>query len=242
MTPEEYTRSVRPDLFETKSRFDELKITSQYHFDNTKHDKPGEWFHIHGRITGDWENELYTVSEASQPLNWRNLGTVFINTPLTPFRAARVDAFLLDVLRAGADPDKPIIHASTDIMKYPVFANMVRFFGLKGSMAKIHTQIPGQVFNQHLDNYSISYPGIPDDEIVRFIVMLTDWAPGHFYMYGTHSYTHWRAGDFHTFRWKDIPHSTANAGFSSRACLVITGIKTEKTEQILRSDYQDYPI
>jgi hypothetical protein len=113
---------------------------------------------------------------------------------------------------------------------------------LEQANSRIHVQRTGQVFNLHLDTYGVGFPGVPEDQLIRFIVMLEDWAPGHFYMYGTCSYTHWHAGDFHSFRWKDVPHCTANASDCVRTSLVVTGIKTACTEQILQSVYQDYPL
>jgi len=46
----------------------------------------------------------------------------------------------------------------------------------------------------------------------------------------------WRAGDIHTFDWQNLPHATANASLTPRPMLVVTGVKTEKTRQLLTKD------
>jgi hypothetical protein len=69
------------------------------------------------------------------------------------------------------------------------------------------------------------------------MVMMQDWEPGQFIMYGNQIYDQWRAGDAHTFDWPNTPHATANASLTPRPMLVITGVKTEKTRQILSDTF-----
>ena len=76
----------------------------------------------------------------------------------------------------------------------------------------------------------------PEDpeQIVRLTIMLQDWEPGQFYTYGNIIYSHWRAGEIHTFDWKNVPHATANASNHPRpAVLQITGLKTDRTRELL---------
>ena len=68
------------------------------------------------------------------------------------------------------------------------------------------------------------------------MVMLQDWEPGQFLMYGNQMFDRWRAGDVHTFDWQNLPHATANASLTPRPMLVVTGVKTEKTRQLLAKD------
>ena len=62
---------------------------------------------------------------------------------------------------------------------------------------------------------------------------MTDWEQGHFWSYGNHIDTQWRAGDVSTFDWQNLPHSTANAGHNPRVTLQLTGVVTEKTTEFL---------
>ena len=227
------------------SYLDKLKTKSQYHFDNTRWDKPGEWFTVHGKFINNWQTELEEIQKSTQPLTWRNISSALHKTPQAlpgSEREERVRSQELDILRGGGDPELELADVNTDVAKYSVFDKMTKFFGLERASSRVHVQRTGQVFNLHLDDYSVGYPGVNEDQLIRFIVMLEDWVPGHFYMYGTCPYTHWQAGEFHSFRWQDVPHCTSNASDCVRTSLIITGVKTAKTESILQSDYQNYSL
>jgi hypothetical protein len=64
-------------------------------------------------------------------------------------------------------------------------------------------------------------------------IMLADWEPGQFYSYGNYTYSQWRAGDVHIFDWANVPHATANASRSMRPVLQVTGLKTNRTRELL---------
>jgi hypothetical protein len=115
-----------------------------------------------------------------------------------------------------------------------VFQRIVDQFALEKSMARVHVQHPGQVWNLHLDKLEKWMPADPT-QVVRYFVQLTDWQPGHFWSYGNYSWTGWHAGNVSTFDWWNVPHATANAGHAARATLQITGIKTSATERFLNS-------
>ena len=66
-------------------------------------------------------------------------------------------------------------------------------------------------------------------KIMRVMIALNDWEPGHFWSYGNYQYQQWRAGDVTTFDWQNIPHCTANAGHNPRLTFQLTGVMTEKT-------------
>jgi hypothetical protein len=99
-------------------------------------------------------------------------------------------------------------------------------------MERIHVQMPGEVWNLHLDKLEKWAPEAPET-VIRIQVALTDWEQGHFWSYGNHIHSQWRAGDITTFDWQNIPHSTANAGHSPRVTFQLTGVITEKTTSFL---------
>ena len=76
---------------------------------------------------------------------------------------------------------------------------------------------------------------MPEDpiQVVRYVIQLTDWQPGHFWSYGNYMWSGWRAGNVTNNDWINMPHSTANAGHVPRATLQITGIKTAETDKFL---------
>jgi hypothetical protein len=71
--------------------------------------------------------------------------------------------------------------------------------------------------------------------VSRYMIQLTDWQPGHFWSYGNYLFTGWTAGDVTTFDWQNVPHSTANAGHSPRVTLQVTGIRTARTQEFLKT-------
>ena len=71
------------------------------------------------------------------------------------------------------------------------------------------------------------------NNVIRIMVRLQDWEPGQFLMYGNEQFDRWRAGDIHKFDWQNIPHATANASNKPRPMLVITGVMTDTTREIL---------
>jgi len=105
-------------------------------------------------------------------------------------------------------------------------------FGLLDCMNRIHVQMPGELWNLHIDKLQKWCPADPS-RIMRIMIQLTDWQPGQFWEYGNYHYNHWRAGDVTTCDWANIPHSTANAGHHPRVTLQITGLATERTHEFL---------
>jgi len=75
---------------------------------------------------------------------------------------------------------------------------------------------------------------IDPQQVMRIMIHLTDWQPGHFWNYGNYMWSGWKAGNTSTFDWINVPHSTANAGHVPRATLQITGVKTKKTDEFLQ--------
>jgi hypothetical protein len=88
------------------------------------------------------------------------------------------------------------------------------------------------MFNLHIDKLQERCPDNPE-RVIRMTIMLADWQPGQFYSYGNYTYSHWKAGDVHIFDWANVPHATANASRYMRPVLQVTGLKTEKTRQML---------
>ena len=69
----------------------------------------------------------------------------------------------------------------------------------------------------------------------RIFVALTDWQPGWMWQFGTDHWCNWKKGDVIKFDWRNVPHSTANAGYSARSILKITGTSdfVEKNKKLI---------
>ena len=106
-------------------------------------------------------------------------------------------------------------------------------FGLDDCMERIHIQMPGEAWTMHIDKLQKWAPEEPW-RVMRIMIALNDWEPGHFWSYGNYQHQQWRAGDVTTFDWQNIPHCTANAGHNPRVTFQLTGIITEKTNDFLK--------
>ena len=124
-----------------------------------------------------------------------------------------------------------ITHLNWEIT--PNLKKISDLFGLEDCMECIHVQMPGEVWNLHLDNLEKWAPSEPW-RVMRIQVALTDWEQGHFWSYGNYNHQQWRAGDVTSFDWQNIPHCTANAGHNPRVTYQLTGIITEKTNDFLK--------
>ena len=69
----------------------------------------------------------------------------------------------------------------------------------------------------------------------RFIVFLDSWKHGQVWNIGNAIFANWKKGDCITWDWFDMPHATCNMGFEDRPILQLTGITSQRTEDILAS-------
>ena len=208
------------------SNWDQARSKSHYHFDKWQTDTDSIQ-HL-GRFTGDWQQEISRAIQDAHPLNWSNRRTG-TGRPMGDTVAEEAD-----LIRAGADPKMTIYRGLKDFSQYPTLQRMTDVFALEPVKSKLHVQFTGEVLNLHIDKlYDLD---ADPNNVIRIMVMLQDWEPGQFLMYGNQMIDRWRAGDIHTFDWQNLPHATANASLTPRPMLVVTGVKTEKTRQLLTKD------
>ena len=207
------------------SNWEDAKARSQYHFNKWHNDT--DCVRPLGRFTGGWQTEIQSVIQDAKPLNWGNRreGTGRENTNIN------VEAEENDLKMAGADPKMTIYRGLKDFTKCPTLQRMTDFFALALVKSKLHIQFTGEVLNMHIDKlYDLD---ADPNNVIRIMIMLQDWEPGQFIMYGNQQYDRWKAGDIHTFDWQNIPHATANASNKPRPMLVVTGVKSQGTDKIL---------
>ena len=212
-----------------KSSFDLAKERSIYHFDTDIMDPRWDAVQYLGRIVGDWSAELETIIANAKPATWETRGYKANEVPI-PKPDLELEEY--DLTRSGMDAKMTITHLNWDIP--PILKKMSEFFGLKDCMERIHVQMPGEVWNLHIDKLQKWCPENPDS-VIRIFVQLTDWQPGQFWEYGNYHHRGWKAGDVSTFDWQNLPHSTANAGYHPRVTLQLTGIRTEVTDKFLKT-------
>ena len=211
------------------SNWEHTKKTSAYHFDKNIIDPRWDLLQGVGRFEGDWSAELAESIQTAEPVTWR--------TRLRG-KAAKESSMIAqeeyDLVNAGADPNLILLRMGHDIPS--IFKKMADIIGVDNPKIRVHVQYPGEVFTHHIDKLTpYGAGGVDADKVMRFIVFLTDWMPGHFYQFGNQNVQGWRAGDIHTFAWKHVPHCTANAGHTPRVTLQVTGHAAIKTMAFLET-------
>jgi hypothetical protein len=205
------------------------KERSSYHFNPLRQDLESDVITRLGAVVpeDDWAPAIEQVIKDAQPATWATRGYKGQGVP-PPTEDLMAEEY--DLTSHGMNKDMSITHMSWAVP--PAFQSILDSFALEDCMARIHVQMPGEVWNLHIDKLQKWCPEDPD-RVVRIFVQLTDWCPGQFYQFGNWNWTQWRAGDMATFDWRNIPHSTANAGYDPRVTLQLTGVKTSITEQML---------
>lgn len=208
------------------SSWEETKQRSNYHFDHTRFDPKQDRVIALGYIEPTWAKELDSIVTNSKSATWRTRGAVGKVRPESELAAEDYD-----LEREGYGVDHIVSNLNWDIP--PVLQEIADRFALDDAMVRIHVQMPGQVWNYHLDKLEKWMPEDPD-RVLRVQIQLTDWQPGQFWTYGNYVHSQWRAGDVTTFDWQNIPHATANASHGPRVTLQVTGVRTPATEEYLK--------
>jgi len=209
------------------SNWEESKQRSQYHFDTTQMDPRYDTIKQLGRLAPTWSDDLPDIINNANPATWATRGYKGKDVQAPSEELVKEE---YDLEQTGYGKDYVITH-----LNWTIPASLQRIsdaFALADCMNRIHVQVPGEVWNLHIDKL---YKWAPEDptKVLRVFVALTDWQQGHFWSYGNYNYSGWRAGDVTTFDWANVPHSTANAGHRPRATFQLTGVITPETTKFL---------
>jgi len=207
------------------SSWDTTQHRSKYHFNPRIQDPLYDTVIQLGSFVPCWQDELDKIISGSKSATWRTRNEPGKSRPESDLAAEE-----FDLEREGYGKDYTITNLNWKIP--PILQRVSDLFAVADCMTRIHVQMPGQVWNLHLDKLEKWNPDNPE-LVSRYQIQLTDWEPGHFWSYGNYIHSGWRAGDVTTFDWKNVPHSTANAGHGPRVTLQVTGIETEQTQAFL---------
>jgi hypothetical protein len=202
-----------------KTNWEVSRSESSYHFDHKRTDRAQDMLQYLGNIEPTWSQDIKDIIERVKPAPW---------TKGEGSQAPNKQEY--DLIANGVHVCLPITHLSTHLTE-----NLKRIsdaFALDNCYSGIHVQRPGETWVLHIDKlhkWNFQHP----ETIMRIMIQLTDWQPGHFWQYGNYNYSQWQAGDVTTFDWANIPHATANAGFDPRVTLQLTGIRTDATMDFL---------
>jgi hypothetical protein len=210
---------------------------SVYHFDKNIQDKPGDYFNIMGRFEGDWSKEIRIIET---PLDQ------FIedksNNDEIKFKCILASKGELHAKSKSYECFNIFDEIESKFPKLNAIANYFHLDQMSGGMPvkRLLLQSSGQMYNLHIDQ--LWEQSERPKDIVRITVMLEDWCPGQFFMYGNCIYQDWKAGEIHIFDWANVPHVTANASNKMRPNLQLTGLATNKTRELLAAMNKDTVI
>lgn len=207
----------------SESNWEARKALSAYHFDPKIIDPRWDCIIGLGRIVGNFDQEIADVIQSAHPVTWRTRSK-------TGEPNDKVDAEEYDLEKTGAGAD--LVLANFEYNLSPKFEEICELIGLENREDRVHVQLPGQVFNIHMDRLEKFNPADPS-KVMRIAIALSDWEPGQFNQYGNFTHTRFRKGDVYTFDWRHVPHSSANASLKPRVTLLTTGSIGDKTKKFL---------
>jgi hypothetical protein len=213
-----------------KSNWERSKSKSTYHFDPKQIDPSETAIQYLGNIKPTWLEDLTDMIDNSRPATWALLGASdnksSLPQDLTSAPKSDLASKEFDLTNNGMSKDMVLTNLNWHIPDS--LRRISDAVGLQDGMDRVHVQMPGDIWNLHIDKLQRWNPDNPET-VMRIMIQLTDWQPGQFWEYGNYHYNHWRAGDVTTFDWINMPHCTANAGYNPRITFQLTGIRTGKT-------------
>jgi hypothetical protein len=151
-----------------------------------------------------------------------------------------------DRLKAGYPTNKSMYHVK-QVESDSVWESIGQQFGLKDAVTRLHVQFPGDVTAWHADIFAPYHDLLPntclnskntvgqDIGLRRIIIALEDWDWGQCFMFGSHTWSQWHAGD--VIYWNfGVPHCAANMGLTPRICMSVTGTSTELFKTLVARD------
>ena len=124
------------------------------------------------------------------------------------------------------DPKNVTVHVARDIGNEASTFFHDRFGFLKNAMICVQKMLPGMILPTHTDKFSYytkMHAVDNKDQIMRIIVFLEPWQPGHVSEVDGQPNTLWKAGDWISW-FGQTPHMAANIGQTDRYTLQITGM------------------
>jgi len=219
---------------------------SAYHFDTQIQDPRFDTIIGLGNFSGDWSEEVAKAVAESRPttmstraMNHLDDDNFQVHHYYPPKKTRDIEEYdrekeFFDNTDFGYETDQ-ILNKSAAFG--PKMMKIVNAFKLEPEPISYgcHIQRAGQVFPYHIDFFHRRNRFSKGDpkKLIRLMIMLTDWEQGHFFGYGNFHYSNWRAGDVTTFHHEHVPHYSANASYKPRVMILLTGFKTEATEDFL---------
>ena len=199
----------------------------------------GPDFKTVGRFIGDWGDELKNIKNLL-PAGYNQHGEMW------GFKAKKSKEAMNEKPGHGFPKDLQYYEATRVIP--PTVHKMVGLLGMDIPDPRIHRQKPGGMIPMHIDTYkshsarAVQGEKYNIDAVERFAIALEDWKIGHLWLIGATPWVKWRAGEIIFSRMRDVPHCTANCSIFPRHTLLVTGIMTEKSWELVNGSYCEFRL
>jgi len=203
---------------------DEAKKYGLYHFD---HEKPNDNDIIFKqKFKGDWDEEL----DKFKPIDYSY-----------DFDIKNTARQWEEWINLDYDPKSFSKKMSVDSAVTPKFSKIVEsvpFDKTNVIQSWITEQKPNQHIPYHVDLLTTAGydPKVVSKTGYRMLVFLTDWWPGECMVWGTQTFTQWKAGWILGFPAMKYPHGTANVSHHTGFRLRISGLITDELKSWLDND------
>jgi hypothetical protein len=250
------------------SRWYHNKLRSTWHFNPTA-DPNEETFKVICKFNGDWDKGIKRAIERTKEHtigNYRKRNQSFQDKSLHDGelldiqRASGrddVSCMYYDTIcnlqykdENGQEVWKRDLHPD-----YEIFFKMLAAIGMYDvHMSRIHIQRLGQVTPFHIDQqmrYARSHwrdrwinAGADKNPLIlrRVLISLNPWDHGHVWQFGNTYYQGYDAGECVVYDWCNMPHATANMGYTPRITLQATGFMNEDFEHLLKTGSKNHII
>ena len=241
------------------SRWEHNKLRSSFHFDPMAPADP-EIIQIPCRLEADWTDAInYSVQEAKEMTigNYRPRHSSRQDQDLHDGelqdikRATGSDADVSNLYHDHIlglkwnEKKQEFFVKRKDVPEYDVCFKAIDALGIDVHQSRIHIQKLGQVTPIHIDQQmryarpgwrKIWLDGGGDKDplrLRRFLIHLQDWEYGHVWQFGNYYHQGYKSGTVVTYDWCNVPHGTANFGFTPRLTFQITGFISDKTRDMI---------
>lgn len=228
--PEDFNH---PESKNYQSNWEYTKTLSSYHFDPFVVEHEGDYVEFIGKYKGNWSSELKSLIDKSKEMTWTDLSNQQKHPGFKTGVSVTIEQERFDKkLRGLENNDYTQLVLHDYVMSMPSFKKMVDFWELENVAVRGQVQMPGQSYIMHVDKLWHRNPKDPS-KIIRFVINLADYEQGQLVQYGNFNVMQWRAGDIHIFDTLNVPHCTSNMSDKPRPSLVITGLRTQHTDNKL---------
>ena len=245
------------------SRWEHNKLRSKWHFDPFRDPLSEQTYIVPVRFTNDFTDVVESAIANNIPMtqgNYRHRDKSRQDQDLH-------DAEMMDLKRGTRDGNDlqcmgkvPIYINSEKRQKintepvYDVLHRMMAYLDMEVQQARLHVQYLGEVTSVHIDQQMrnarpwhreqwLRNGGDKNPLVLRrFLIQLQDWEIGHVWQFGNTYLQGYKSGSAVTYDWVNMPHGTANFGYTPRVTFQVTGFVSAHTQALIDAQLAGEPV